>query len=304
MKPAAFEYARPASLDEALAILGDNPDAKVLAGGQSLVPLLSMRLAAPRLVVDINRLSELGYVHSAGPDDPGGRVPGVSVGALARHADVERDPGADRVQPLLGRALRLVAHPAVRNRGTTVGSLVHGDASAEMPAVLALLGGHLTVASREGHRSIAPEELFLGPLQTSLRPGELAVEAFFPALSPGSGVAIDEVARRHGDFALCGVAALVALPGPVDAPPASVRAGYLSVCDVPTVVDLSDAYRDGLEDAAHAAAADLALTRLDPGADIHATVAYRSRLVRALTRRAVEAAYVDARARLTSGSLR
>jgi carbon-monoxide dehydrogenase medium subunit len=303
MKPPAFQYARPASLDEALKILGDNPDAKVLAGGQSLVPMLSMRLVAPRLVVDVNGISELAYVRSE-PGDAGSEMPGVYVGAMARHADVESDPDAARVQPLLGRALRLVAHPTIRNRGTTVGSIVHADASAEMPVVLSLLGGHVTVASREGRRSIAHDELFVGPLESSLRPGELALEAFFPALPPDCGVAIDEVARRHGDYALCGAAALVELSSSADEPPRSVRAGYLSVCDVPTVVDLTEAYQGGLQDDAHASAGDLALSRLDPGDDIHATAAYRSQLVRTLTGRTVEAAYADARARLTAGSRR
>jgi CO/xanthine dehydrogenase FAD-binding subunit len=304
MKPPAFQYARPASLDEALALLGANPDAKVLAGGQSLVPLLSMRLVAPRLVVDVNGIAELAYVRTTATQDAGSGPPGVHVGALARHADVEADPDAARVQPLLGDALRLVAHPTIRNRGTTVGSIVHADAAAEMPAVLALLGGHLTVASQEGRRTIPHDELFVGPLETSLRHGELAVEAFFPALPAGCGVAIDEVARRHGDYALCGVAVLVELSSSPDEPPSSVRAGYLSVCDVPTVVDLSGAYRGGLRDDAHAAAADLALSRLDPGDDIHATAAYRGQLVRTLTRRTVEAAYADGRTRLLAGSPR
>lgn len=302
MKPSAFLYERPSSLDEALALLADNPDAKVLAGGQSLVPMLSMRLVAPRLVVDVNRVPELAYVRTAERGEVD--APGVHVGALARHAEVEADPDAARVQPLLGQALRLVAHPTIRNRGTTVGSIVHADASAEMPAVLTLLGGHLTVASRDGRRSITAEDLFLGPMETSLRPGELAVEAFFPALPPRCGVAVDEVSRRHGDYALCGVAVLVELSSSPEAPPTSVRAGYLSVCDVPTVVDLTEAYRDGPTDGAHDAAGDLALSLLDPGDDIHATAAYRARLVRTLTRRTVEAAYADARTRLIVGSPR
>jgi len=292
MKPPPFEYARPESLEEALAILGDHPEAKVLAGGQSLVPLLSMRLAAPRLLVDINRVAELAYVRTTESGEAG--EPGVRVGALARHAEVEADAGAKVAQPLLNKALRLVAHPTIRNRGTTVGSIVHADAAAEMPAVLALLGGHVRLASREGRRTVSAEDLFLGPLETSLQPGELAVEAFFPALRPRCGVAIDEVSRRHGDYALCGVAVLVELADAPDEPPAGVRAGYLSVCDVPTVVDLTRAYASGVNDAAHLAAGELALSRVDPGDDLHATRDYRIQLVRTLTRRTVEAAYADA----------
>ena len=162
----AFRSARPASLAEALEVLAATPDAKVLAGGQSLVPLLSMRLAAPGTLVDINGIPGLAYVRSG--DD------GVRVGALARHADVEADPEARRVQPLLSKALRMVAHPTIRNRGTTVGSVVHADAAAEMPAVLALLGGTVTAASTGGTREVGAADLFVGPLESSLRHDEIA----------------------------------------------------------------------------------------------------------------------------------
>ena len=283
MKPAPFEFVRPTSLAEALEVVAANPDAKVLAGGQSLIPLLSMRLASPALLVDINGIGELAYVRC---DDHG-----VRVGALARHAEVEADPDARRVQPLLSQALRLVAHPTIRNRGTTLGSIVHADASAEMPAVLCLLDGHVTVASTSGRRDIPAADLFLGPMESSLSHGEIAVEAFFPALAAGSGVACDEVSRRHGDYALCGVAALVATDG---GSLTSVRAGYLSVCDVPTVVDLTAAFASGLTEEAFEAAAETALGELEPESDIHASAAYRRQLVRTLTRRVVTAAHADA----------
>jgi CO/xanthine dehydrogenase FAD-binding subunit len=287
VKPAPFEFVRPASLADALEVLAANPDAKVLAGGQSLIPLLSMRLAAPAMLVDINGIGELAYVRTEEGDRPG-----VRVGALARHAEVEADPDARRVQPLLAKALHLVAHPTIRNRGTTVGSIVHADASAEMPVVLSLLGGHVTVASVRGRRDIPADELYVGPMESSLRAGEVAVEAFFPALAEGSGVACDEIARRHGDYALCGVAALVGLDG---GRVSSVRAGYLSVCDLPTVVDLTPAFADGrVTPEACAEAAELALGQLEPDGDIHATAAYRSQLVRTLTRRVVTAAHADA----------
>ena len=295
MKPAPFDYARPTTLAEALDLLAQ-PGAKVLAGGQSLVPLLSMRLAAPDLLVDVNGLAELASVEA----DPAAPERGVRVGALARHSDVLAHEGARAVQPLLARALRLVAHPTIRNRGTTVGSIVHADAAAEVPAVLALLGGGVTAASRSGRRYVEAADLFVGPLESSLRADELAVEAVFPALAPGAGVAVEEVSRRHGDYALCGVAVL-AEPGPDGM---RVRAGYFSVCDVPTVVDLSPALGDGLTDAAHDDAADLALATLYPQEDIHATAAYRTQLVRVLTRRAVDAAAAEAseRARTLTAS--
>ena len=289
MKPAPFEFARPASLGEALEVLAANPGAKVLAGGQSLVPLLSMRLASPGMLVDINAISELAYVRS---DDDG-----VRVGALARHAEVEADPDARRVQPLLSMALRMVAHPTIRNRGTTLGSVVHADAAAEMPAVLALLGGSVSAASTAGTREIPAAELFVGPMESSLRHDEIATEVFFPALRPGQGVACEELSRRHGDYALCGVAALV------DLSEGTARAGYFSVCDVPTVVDLGPALgvvgRKPLDDDRLSAAAELALGSLDPADDIHGTADYRAQLARTLTRRVVAAAHADALTRST-----
>ena len=288
MKPAPFAYARPSSLDEALRLLAAEPEAKVLAGGQSLVPLLSMRLAAPSLLVDINGLTELAYVRSD--------AKGVRFGALARHADVESDAEARTTQPLLSQALRMVAHPTIRNRGTTVGSLVHADASAEMPAILTLLGGSITAVSTSGTRTIPADELYVGPLETTLRHDELATEASVPALAPRSGVAFTEVARRHGDYALCGVAALVSTDdtGAVTA----AHASYFSVCDTPTVVDLSEVLADGelsarsLDDAA-----ELAVSALDPQTDIHASADYRRHLAAVLTRRVVGEAHEHCAAR-------
>ena len=286
MKPAPFAYVRPGTLEEALEALAADPGAKVLAGGQSLVPLLSMRLAAPSRLVDINGLPDLDRVRTD--------ADGVRLGALARHADVLADDDAGRVQPLLPLALACVAHATIRNRGTTVGSLVHADAAAEMPVVLRLLGGSLDVASVRGRRTIAADDLFAGPLESTLDHDEIAVEAFFPALAAGAGVGFEEIARRHGDYALCGVAGLVERDG--DRVTAA-RAGYLSVCDVPTVVDLTPALAGGLDDGALDAAADLALDALEPADDIHATADYRAQLARVLTARVLRAAYDHAGSR-------
>ena len=288
MKPAPFAFARPRSLDEAVGLLAGTADAKVLAGGQSLVPLLSMRLAAPSMLVDINALPDLDHVTS---DDDG-----VRVGALARHSAVLADEGARRVQPLLALALANVAHATIRNRGTTVGSLAHADAAAEMPVVLRLLGGSLDVVGPDGRRTIAADDLFAGPMECTFAPGEIAVEAFFPALATGTGVAFDEVARRHGDYALVGVAALVSVD---DGRVTSARAGYLSVSDVPTVVDLTDALDGTVDDDSLSRAAEAALAELEPAADIHATRAYREQLVRVLTARVLRRAYDDSRERWT-----
>src|SRR4051812_16799467 len=157
VKPAPFSYVRPQGLEHALEALAADPGAKVLAGGQSLVPLLSMRLAAPSTLVDINALPDLDHVRVD--------AAGVPLGALARHADVLASPDVRRVQPLVPLALAQVAHATIRNRGTTVGSIVHADAAAEMPMVLTLLGGSVTVASTAGTRTIPAADLFAGPLE-------------------------------------------------------------------------------------------------------------------------------------------
>ena len=266
MKPAPFAYLRPGSLTEAVSALAGDPGAKVLAGGQSLVPLLSMRLAAPSLLVDINGLPGLDAVTVDGS--------GVTIGALARHADVLASADVRRVQPLVALALANVAHATIRNRGTAVGSLVHADAAAELPVVLTVLGGSLEVEGPAGRRTILAEELYVGPLESSLHHDEIAVSAFFPALAEGAGVGFEEIARRHGDYALVGAAALV--------DGESVRVGYLSVADVPTVVDLSGVPDERL--------GEVALAQLDPADDIHATAAYRAQLVRVLTARVVRSA--------------
>jgi xanthine dehydrogenase iron-sulfur cluster and FAD-binding subunit A len=295
VKPSAFTYHRPTTSAEALAVLAEvGPHGKVLAGGQSLLPLLNMRLAAPAHLIDINRVTELAYLRS----DPAG----VRVGALTRHARVERDDGAASVQPLLRQALHLVAHPTIRNRGTVVGSLAHADPSGELTAVLALTGGTVSVAGACGERSIPAEEFFVGPLESAIRPGELAVEAFFPALAARSGTAFLEVARRHGDYAVCGVATIVTLDG--SGAVVSARAGYVSMGPTPIVLDLtaqapSGTAGDGppLDDpATWSAAGEAAAGQLDPDPDIHATAAYRSQLARVLTARALARATASASA--------
>jgi carbon-monoxide dehydrogenase medium subunit len=281
VKPSPFTYHRPETVEEALAVLADvGADGKVLAGGQSLLPVLSMRLAAPGHLVDINRLADLAYVRS----DP----EGVRVGALARHAAVERDDAAAGVQPLLRQALRLVAHPTIRNRGTTVGSLAHADPSGEMTAVLAVLRGTVTLASAAGRREVAAADFFVGPLESAVGAGELAVEAFFPAAPPSSGTAFVEVARRHGDYAVCGVAAVVT--------PAEnrvrTRLAYVSMGPTPPVVKIDmPVPADPAAPSSWDEATERALSGLEPEGDIHATAAYRLHLARVLTARALARAW-------------
>jgi aerobic carbon-monoxide dehydrogenase medium subunit len=294
MKPPVFEYHRPRTVPEALAVLAEvGHDGKVLAGGQSLVPLLNMRLAAPRHLVDVNWLAELDEVAR----DDGG----VRVGALARHARVEHDRDAAEAVPLLGQAIGDIAHTTVRNRGTVVGSLVHADPAAELPAVLVLLGGTMELARAGGRRRVAAADFFLGPLESALRPGELATGAVFPAPPPGSGSAWVEVARRHGDYALCGAGALVELDQ--DLRVRSARAALISVGPVPVPVELTDALGGQPHDAADwAAAGRLAAAAVDPEDDIHASAAYRRHLAGVLTARAARAAAAHAAARLGEGA--
>src|SRR4051812_22790770 len=218
VKPAPFAFVRPQGLQHALEAPAADPGAKVLAGGQSLVPLLSMRLAAPSTLVDINALPDLDHVRA---DERG-----IHIGALARHADVLASADVRRVQPLVTLALENVAHATIRNRGTTVGSIVHADAAAEMPMVMALLGGSVDVASTSGTRTIPAAELFAGPLESTLHHDEIAVGASFPALAAGQGVGFEEIARRHGDYALVGVGAVVGVDGDAVV---SALVGYLSV---------------------------------------------------------------------------
>ena len=282
MKPAPFRLHRPKSLEEALETLAEVGDeGKVLAGGQSLIPMLNMRLASPAHLVDINSLKDLNAIE-ANPR-------GVRIGALARHAEVERSINAAAVVPLLGQALRLVAHPTIRNRGTTVGSLVHADPSGEMTAVLTLLGGEIQLAGKSSHRSLAAGDFFVGPLETSMAPGELAVSAWFPALPARSGTAFHEVSRRHGDYAMCGVAAAVTLDQ--DALVTHARVSYVSMTATPVAIDLAAVVgRVPFEKADWRAAAVLAGEQLDPEGDIHASEQYRRRVGITLTVRALKEA--------------
>ncbi|MDX3100785.1 FAD binding domain-containing protein [Nonomuraea angiospora] len=274
MKPPPFEYHAPRDLDEALRTLAE-VGGKVLAGGQSLIPMLNMRLAAPEHLVDINRVQGLAAMETT--------LDGVRVGATVRHSQAER-AGA---HPLLSRALRLVAHPVIRNRGTVVGSLVHADPAAELPAVLAVLGGSVRVARLRGQvRDVGAEEFFVGPMESAVQPGELAVSAFFPALGPRTGAAFEEVARRHGDYALAGVCAVVTLDedGWVEA----ARLACIGVGHVPIVVDVTESPAD---------AARIVRDRVEPEGDIHASAAYRRHLAGVLAERAVRNATREAQDR-------
>ena len=288
MKPAPFVHHAPRTVAEAVAILGEvGSDGKVLAGGQSLIPVLNMRLASPGHLVDINGVARLDAVDVT--DD------WVRVGALVRHAGLERHDEADAALPLLRQALRNVAHPAIRNRGTTVGSIAHADPAGEMPAVLVLTGGVLEAVGPQGRREIDAADFFEGPLDTTLRHDELVEAVRFGRFAPGTRTAFLEAARRHGDYALAGVALAVQVSDSGEV--TSARASFVSVTPVPTVLDLSPALagwdtRAGAEAVADGLA-DLVRAHVEPEGDIHASADYRRMLVTELTRRALSAAVGD-----------
>jgi aerobic carbon-monoxide dehydrogenase medium subunit len=277
MKPAPFAYIDPRSLDEAVEALREHgDDAKVLAGGQSLVPMLNLRLARPAFVVDINGISGLD-----GAADHGNVL---RLGALVRQRWLER--WATRRAPLIAAALRLVGHAAIRNRGTVAGSVSHADPAAELPALFLALDGIAVARSADGDRTIPAGELFLGPLTTSLRSDEIVVETRWTLPPAGSGWGFHEVARRHGDFALVGCAAVVtwarervesarialfgAGPTPVRAQAAETALAGVA----PTSERISDAAR-------------LAAEGVAPDSDIHASAGYRQRVTRVLVERAL-----------------
>jgi CO/xanthine dehydrogenase FAD-binding subunit len=250
VKPPKFEYHAPATVEEACALLHSLGDAKVLAGGQSLMPLLNFRLARPAHLIDINRVGGLDRIYE--------RDGGVAVQALARHADVEDSDLVARVCPLLRDAVRLVAHRVIRNRGTVCGSIAHSDPASELPAVLLVLGGHVVARSSGGERKIAADQLFRGMFETSLAADELLVEAWFPR-SPSPSTIYEE-SRRHGDFALAGVVR------------AGDRLALFGVASTPVLADPSDPARG-----------------LQPSGDPEASPDFRLHLVRTLTEKAFAA---------------
>lgn len=291
MKPAPFDYVAPRSLDEALEVLAERPDdAKVLAGGQSLIPLLNFRLAQPALLVDVNRLPGLDGVEVASDGE-------LRLGALVRQGRLERDPRVAARAPLLAAALPHVAHPQIRNRGTLGGSLAHADPAAELPAVALALDARLRLARRGGERWVAARDFFLGLFATALEPGELLVEVALPPPPPRSGFAFLEIARRHGDYALAGVAAAVTL----DERGACRRARLvlLAVGDGPVDAGVAAAALAGgpldaeriAEAARHAAQREI-----DPIGDIHASADFKRHLIRVLAARALEVARLHAEA--------
>jgi carbon-monoxide dehydrogenase medium subunit len=290
MKPAPFKYYAPTSVEEALARLAEHGyDAKVLAGGQSLVPTMNFRLSQPSVLVDLNRIAELFYIK---PDSNGG----VLVGAMTRESQVEHDRLIAGRVPLVHETMPHIAHPQIRNRGTFGGCLAHADPAAELPAVTVALNARFRMRNQAGERWILAHEFFVGIFTTLLEPDELLVEVALPPLPPRSGWSFQEIARRHGDYALVGAAAVVTLDGQDQCQQAHLV--FLSVGETPVEAHQAAGVLKGqalTPEAIRAAAEAAASVDVDPSSDIHASAAFRRHLVQVLTRRTLEQAFERAR---------
>jgi carbon-monoxide dehydrogenase medium subunit len=282
MKPPVFEYHAPATVEEAIALLTRyGGEAKLLAGGQSLMPLLNFRLSRPAAIIDLNTIASLGYIQ----EEDGI----LRFGAMTRQRTIEFSDVVRRRLPLLTEATALVGHLPIRTRGTIGGSLAHADPSAEYPAVLTALEGTVVARGPRGERTLRAAELFQSYLTTSLTPDEVLVEVRLPAMAAGAGFAFEEFSRRHGDFAIVGIAAMLVGDGE--------RCGTARLATAgagPVPIRLRSAEeileRDGLSETAIEAAARRAAELVEPDSDIHASAAYRVNLTRVLTGRALRRA--------------
>jgi CO/xanthine dehydrogenase FAD-binding subunit len=280
MKPPRFDYYDPATLDEAVALLRRfGEDAKLLAGGQSLVPVMNMRMARPGVLIDLNRVQELTGIREEGGE--------LAIGAMTRHGAVERSSLVEARQPLLTEAVRQIGHSQIRNRGTIGGSLVHADPSAELPAVLTALDGRVRLTGPDGTREVAAADFFLMYFMTAIRPDEILTEVRIPCLPDGAGWSFTEVARRHGDFALAGVACTLELD-----PDGLIQACRLALTGVGLTPVRALEAEDRLagvkpSPAAWALAAEAVRRAVEPESDVHGTAEYRRHLAGVLTERAL-----------------
>lgn len=289
MKNPPFNYHRPATLDEALALLDEHSDdAKILAGGQSLLPVMALRLGRPEHVIDIGAIDELATIHVTN---------GVTIGAMVRHAEAEKSPDVATTAPLVTAALPHVGHRAIRNRGTVVGSIAHADAAAEMPAVCLATGATMHIASTAGQRSVAASDFFDGFFTTVLEPNELLVAVHFPAVTATTGSSVVEISRRHGDYAMVGLACQVDI---VDNLIATAALSFFGVSSKPERAGHAEASLIGKPpgEEAFAEAARIVAESMEPNSDIHATAAYRRHLAGVVTKRGLTEAVTKSGAAL------
>lgn len=269
MKPSPFNYHRATSVDEATELLADLEDAKILAGGQSLIPLMNFRLATPAHLIDISGLTELGGIRSNENE--------VEIGASVTHSQVLQSEEVGLELPLLVEAERLVAHEVIRNRGTLCGSLAHADPAGEMTALISVLGGTVQTASVSGGRTIQATDLFDGPLQSSLGEDEIIISASFPKLGAKTVGSFREVARRHGDYAVAGAVSVVEYDD--NERVNSARAAFLSVGPVPVLVSFDDLLSGNrIEDVGHDEVYNFLNSQLNPHGDLQTSADYRRHL--------------------------
>ena len=284
MKPAPFKYYAPHSIPEVLELLNEHGyDAKILAGGQSLVPMMNFRLVQPAVLVDINNIPELSYIETHGK--------GVRLGAMVRHSQAEKNSLVKEHAPLIHETMPQIATVQIRNRGTIGGSLAHADPSAELVVVSTALEAQFKIQNQKGERLVPASEYFVGLLMTSMEPEDLLVEVQIPPLPARSGWSLKEVARRPHDFALMGVAAILVLDKKERCTEArmvylSAGDGPISAPDAANMLIGNEITTELIAAAAEKAAAD----EIDPGSDIHATAEFRRHLANVLTRRALEEA--------------
>lgn len=281
MKPASFDYHAPVSIEEAVTLLAANADARVLAGGQTLIPMMNFRLAAPPVIVDLNRIPALAGIRDRGDV--------ISIGAMTRQRAIEFSPIVAEKLPLLHQAIKLVGHLPTRSRGTIGGSIANADPAAEIPMVMQALDGSVVARGPRGARVIAAAELFRDAMTTSLAPDEIAVEIRLPVQTQGTGCAIEEFARRHGDFAIAAIAAVIRRDGDGCALARVATAGISShsqrLRGAETFLE-----QEGLSEPAIAQAAEMAASEVEPLADRNASAAYRRQLTQVLTERALRRA--------------
>ena len=289
MKSPPFEYARARSIDEACALLHEHGDAaKLIAGGQSLVPMMAFRLLRPSWLIDINEIPDLKFVAADGD--------AVRIGAATRQCLVAADDALAKRLPLLRQALAWVGHVQTRNRGTVGGSLVHADPSAELPLAAQVLGARMSVRSQTGRRTISAGEFFSGPMMTSLQPQECLEEIHWPLWTDACvGSAFTEVSRRHGDFAIVAAAAQVAVDGDGRCTRAAFGIGGAGPTPIAFPKLAQELIGSRLEPDVLQSVAQRAAAGLEPGSDTHATAAYRRHLARVLASRVLHSAYERAR---------
>jgi carbon-monoxide dehydrogenase medium subunit/2-furoyl-CoA dehydrogenase FAD binding subunit len=283
MKPCAFEYFNPQSVQEAIELLDRYGDeAKIIAGGQSLVPMMNFRLARPEILIDISAIKELEYIKTEGDE--------LVIGALARERDIEQSPLVLEKWPFLSKAISFIGHSAIRNRGTIGGSLVHADPSAEIPTSLCALNGKVKVVGPSGEKILEPEEFFLTYLTTSLEPSDLLVEVRIPALPEKTGWSFGELSRRSGDFAIVAVGILLFTETPGVCREARISMG--GVASTPVRAEEAEALLAGqkITEKLIAAAAQQAAEETDTEPDYHASAEYRMDMARVFVKRGLQEA--------------